>query len=390
MSLIASLDMGAEKIVMAMAERDGCDSCRLTGIKMIVSQGVKDGVIVDKARVKSYIQQLIGKLAEGKQIDTLNVGLSGGAIRVKEWKVSVPVQRKVVDAGDLNRAENRCVEQFGSKESDSEVIDVIPLMYSLDGGDSVANPVGMRGRNLEVYYKVYVSKSAYIGELEKMITDLGIGEVNFFPETRAYMEALDVYRSKTPFALLDMGAMHTKVLLFNNGMLKEETVLPLGAKTIDRDIMSVEAFKIDDIQKAKKLKHDYGDTLRSACKAEKIDLPEVKLRIDKRDLAKVIQCRMEELLEGAVYQLQQWQFTQPENKILLTGGGTRIKSAEILLGKLSAHVVERATVKGIRSANTEITESPTCLTALGLLLCEHEGQTEETSRLGGWFSNIFK
>lgn len=388
MSLIASLDIGSEKMVMAVAGVGEQGDCRLTGMKMIVSQGVKNGVITDKARVKSYIQYLLNELAKGKRIDTLKIALSGAALKVKEHKVSVAIQRKAVEKADLNRAEDRCVEQFTSK--DNEVIDVIPFMYSVDRGDYVTDPLGMRGRNVEVWYRVYVAMVSYIEELRAMFSDFGIDHIDFFPESRAYMEALDIYNTTKAFALVDIGAMSTKVLLFRNGMLKKECVLPLGAHSIDSDIMSVAAFKLEDIQKAKKLKHEQGEAVRSACKGEKIDLPEVKLRIDKRDLAKVIQCRMEELLEGVIYQLQQWRFNDSDDVILLTGGGTRLKNADMLLNKLSGHRIERARIKGIISANEDVMESPTCLTALGLLLCEHEETTEEKGSIGGWFSNIFK
>lgn len=388
MSFIASLDIGSEKMVMAVAEAGVSGSCRLVAIKMIVSQGVKNGVVVDKARVKSYIQYLINELAKGKRIDSLKVALSGEAVKVKDQKVNVPVQRKAVAMYDLNRAEDRCVEQFNSKEQ--EVVDLLPLVYAVDRGDFVTDPLGMQGRNLEAWYKAYVAERGYLDELREMFAGLGMEQVDFFPETRAYLEVLGERPDKKDAALIDMGAMSTKVVLFGNGMLKKECVLPLGAHTIDLDIMSVEALKMDDVQKAKKLKHEHGEAVRSAAKNEKVDLPEMKLRIDRRDLSKVIQCRLEELLEGAIFQLQQWHFNDPNRVIMLTGGGSRMKNIDVLLGKLSGHRVDRARVSGVVSGNEELLESPTCLTALGLLLCEHEETEEEKGHIGGWFSNIFK
>lgn len=386
MSLIASLDIGSEKMVMAVAEIDEQGDCRLAGVKMIVSQGVKNGIIIDKARVKSYIQYLINELAKGKRIDTLKIALSGAALKVKEQKVSVPVQRRTVEKSDINRAEDACVQQLNTK--DQEVVDLLPLTYAVDRGSYVTDPLGMKGRGLEAWFRVYIAETSYLEELRKLFSDFGIDNVDFFPESRAYLEALG--DSSQDFALVDMGAMSTKVVLFGNGMIKKECVLPLGTHTIDTDIMSVEAFKIEDVQKAKKLKHEQGEAVRSACKSEKIDLPEVKLRIDRRDLVKVIQCRLEELMEGVIFQLQQWHFNNPEKEILLTGGTARLKNVDMLLNKLSGHRIGKARVKGVISANDEIMESPTCLTALGLLLCEHEETDVEKGRIGGWFSNIFK
>lgn len=51
MGFVASLDMGSEKMVMALGEKFGRD-CRLVGIISVASQGVKRGKIVDKLRAK--------------------------------------------------------------------------------------------------------------------------------------------------------------------------------------------------------------------------------------------------------------------------------------------------------------------------------------------------
>ena len=58
MGFVASLDMGSEKMVMALGEKSGSD-CRLVGIISIASQGVKRGKIVDKLRAKACIQRLL-------------------------------------------------------------------------------------------------------------------------------------------------------------------------------------------------------------------------------------------------------------------------------------------------------------------------------------------
>lgn len=384
MGLTASLDIGSEKMVMALATEDD-GKCRLSGIKMIASQGMKNGVITDKSKVKSYIGYLLKELGKGKAIDAVNVALPGEALEVSEHKVNVPLQRKNVRESDVGRAEMKCAELVNGRGM--ELVDLIPVSYSVDKGNRVANPVGIAGRNLDVRYRVYMARGEYLDELRRIFSECGVEEVNFFPEVRAYMEALDVYESEKRFALVDMGASHTDVLLFENGMLVHEALLPLGSRTIDSDIMS--AFRMDDVQKAKKMKQEHGTAIRSACKNEKVDIPDAKKQVEKRDLAKVIQCRLEELLEGAVYQLQQWRFNEPANVIFLTGGGSRIKDTDALLEKLSGHKVARAKAKGIL-AGEDILEAPACLVALGLLLCEHAEPEEDKGGLGDWFKSIFK
>ena len=385
MGLIASLDIGSEKMVMAVASQEN-GNYHLAGIKMIALQGVTDGVITDKAKVKSYIKYLIQELAKDKAIDRLKMSLSGAALRVSEHKVNVLLQRKNVKEGDLARAENKCIEAAVSRED--ELVDILPVSYQIDRGMVVAHPVGVAGRSLDVHYRVYLADAAYLMEIRALLADCGIEDVEFFPPVRAYMEALDVCSTDKPFALIDMGARHTAVMLWGEGMLKQEVVLPLGTHAVDTDIMK--GFRIEGIQVAKQMKHQYGIALRSMCKTEKIAIPEVKKQIEKRDLAKVIQCRMEDLLEGAIFQLQQWRFNDAEKEILLTGGGSRVIGTDTLLAKLSGHKVRMAKVKGVISGNEEILSAPACLIVLGLLLCEHIELEEEKGGIGNWFSSIFK
>lgn len=386
MGLTASLDIGSEKMVMAVAGLDNRGDCRLTGIKMIALQGVVEGVITDKAKVKSYIQYLQKELVGDKQVDVFHMSLSGKAVRISEHKVSVSLQRKVVKEADLARAENKCIELVSAKGE--EVVDLIPIAYTVDRGEYTVDPVGKAGRTLEVRYRVYTSDFVYLKEVRQLLEECGIQSVEFFPVVRAYMEALDVYNSEQRFALIDLGAAHVGVMLFRKGTLEHEMLLPLGCNTIEKDIMS--AFRLDELQQAKKMKHTYGIAVKSACKSEKVQIPGANKQIEKRDLAKVIQCRLEELLEGALYQLQQWRFTEAEKEILLTGGGSRVLQTDILTAKLSGQKVAYAKAKRIQVAGEEILQAPACLAALGLLLCEHTEAEEEKGGLTGWLSGLFK
>ena len=160
MGLTASLDIGSEKMVMAVAGVDNRGDCRLTGMKMIALQGVKEGVITDKGKVKSYVLYLLKELVRDKRVDVLNMSLSGKAIRMAEQRVSISLQRKTVKESDLIRAENKCIELVNAKGE--EVVDVIPVAYTVDRGEYTANPVGKSGRTLEVRFRVYTSDPHYL------------------------------------------------------------------------------------------------------------------------------------------------------------------------------------------------------------------------------------
>lgn len=383
MGLTASLDMGSEKMVMALASEDN-NACRLIGIKIIASQGIERGIIKDKDKVRTCIRGLVSELVKDRQVEVMNVALPGGVIRISERRVTVPLQKRVVVPNDIVRAEQRCADAFeGGRD---ELIDVIPVAYAIDRGELIADPVGRPGRSLEVTYQVYVAEYDRLVELRRLFEGCGIGEVCFYPAVRAYSKALGVEKAETDFAVVDLGAREINVMLFRERMLEYEATLPLGMRTIDTDIMS--AYAVTASQ-ARKLKHEYGQALRSLCKNKKLQIPDTRLTLESRDLSTVVQSRAEELLEGVVFQLQTWGFDRLEDKIIMTGGGSRLLDIDMLLHRLSGHPVSRVVVKGIHTSREEVLKTPEYTVALGLLLCSQKEVHEQKGNLIGKLKGLF-
>lgn len=112
MGWTASLDMGSEKMVMALASGEG-SVCHLKGIKIMASQGIEHGVIKDKEKVRMCIRSLMSELMKDREIEVMNVALSGAVLRIVERRIVVPIQKKVVEQSDLFRAEQRCIDAYG-------------------------------------------------------------------------------------------------------------------------------------------------------------------------------------------------------------------------------------------------------------------------------------
>lgn len=379
MGLIASLDMGSEKMVMALATGDH-HSYRLTGIKFVASQGIERGVIADQTKVRACVRNLAQELVKERNVERLNIALPGNVLRMTERRVMVPLQRKVVERGDMERAEQKCSDGFSA--GSEELIDILPVAYSVDRGEAIANPLGRQGRNLEVIYQVYTADSNYLTGIRRMFDGCGFEEICFFPSVRAYSEAGDAGKAESDFAIVDLGAMSIKVALFREGLMEYEATLPMGVKAIDYDIMS--AFAINEIQ-ARKLKHEYGQALRSVCKNKKVIIPDTNLTAESRDLATVVQCRSEELLEGVVYLLQHWGFEDNSGEIWLTGGGSRLLDMDVLLHRMAGHPVSRARVKRVQTTKEEVLRTPEYFVALGLLMCDRQEPQEQSP---GWLSRI--
>ena len=85
MGWTASLDMGSEKMVMALASGEG-SVCHLKGIKIMASQGIEHGVIKDKEKVRMCIRSLMSDERPGNRGD--ECGLVGSCFADRRTKNS--------------------------------------------------------------------------------------------------------------------------------------------------------------------------------------------------------------------------------------------------------------------------------------------------------------
>lgn len=385
MGFVASLDMGSEKMVMALGETSGGE-CRLVGIESVASQGIHRGMVVDRLRVKSCVQRLLDKFKQEHEmhIDALNIALAGEWVQqVEEREVSKFSRVRRIEESDLLELEKKC---RGNVNLDmEEIVDVVPFGYWLDG-EAESEPIGCEARRLEIDFHVYVARKRMLEGLRQALNESGIEKINFYSAATAAQKALVVRGRKgaRDFALIDLGAESVKIHVFRDGMIAYDEVLPLGCNTVERDINT--AFSIESMASAKKLKHEYGMALQAECKSRKIMIPDTKYCIDLQDMVHVEQCRLEELLEGAIWQiLKSGYYKELEDGILLTGGGSRVQGIDTLLNRLSKHPISMASVVTVKSAKETPLKAPENLTVLGLLRCERK----ETKKRG-WFDSFFK
>ena len=390
MEYVASLDIGSETMVMAVGEKSD-SGCHVLGVECVSTEGIRRGRIIDRFQVKECIQHLLTafKRKHAMNIDSLKIAVPNSWLEQEEWKERVRFSSsKKITPDVLFDVEKKCRESMA--EMGKQWVDMLPLAYYVDQMDE-ENPLGICARKFEVNFRVYVARLEYLNELKQLLTTLGIQQVEFYAMAHAYAQALVSEKGgERIFGLIDLGASSTNVLLFQHGNVQLDIELPLGCRTIDSDLNI--AFSIRNMEKARQLKEEYGLALRVLCKKQEILIPDTKYCIKSQDLAYVVQCRLEELLEGALFQLRS-EDAQNEyltDEILLTGGGSRIPQIEVLLKKLSGQQVSIASAMALTAEKRSDLETPEFLVALGLLRCERKKQTKKESLLKKWMGEMFK
>lgn len=384
---VASLDIGSDKMVMALGKKSE-GYCRLVGVESIESAGVERGRIVDKAEVQARVRRLLEQFKEvhGFEIDSLNVSLPGNMLRREERRERFLYSRtQVIEGRDLNVLMKRCKDAAAKEKN--EIVEILPTWFKVE--DKICgNPVGMTAKRLEACYWVYGASLSSLEDVRAMLAGVGIQEVEFYTLAGVFQAAMkEKGVDSGNFAVLDLGADHVQVTVLANGLVAHDVELPLGCRTIDRDIDT--AFSIHDVKKARALKEEYGEALRAACRSRKVMIPDTKFSIECHDLSYVEQCRLEELLEGAIFQIQQsGYYEELDGGVFLTGGGSRTNGIDSLLRFLSGLQVRQGRVMNMHAQEASKLSDPTLTVALGLLMCGHpveEKQSKLKEVWGRWF-----
>jgi cell division protein FtsA len=215
-----------------------------------------------------------------------------------------------------------------------EIIDVIPQEYIIDGEKEIRQPVGMLGNKLEANFHIIIGQTTAAKNIYKCVKKAGLEVVDLILEPIASSVAvLSEEEKEAGVVLVDIGGGTTDIAIFQDGIIRHTAVIPLGGDVITEDVK--EGCTI--IRKhAEELKVKFGSALANENKDEEIvAIPGLRGRAPKeislKNLASIIQARMEEIIEHIYYEIKNSGY---EKKliagIVLTGGGALMKHASQL------------------------------------------------------------
>ncbi len=210
-----------------------------------------------------------------------------------------------------------------------EIIHVIPQDYIIDNEQVTRHPIGMAGICLEANFHVITGLVSAAKNIEKCATKAGLNICDMILEPLASAEAvLSQEEKEAGVVLVDIGGGTTDIAVFQDDIIRHIAVIPLGGNAITEDIK--EGCSIIKSQ-AEALKIGFGSALASENKDEEVvSIPGLKGRepkeISLRNLAHIIQARMEEIIEHVYYEIKTSGY---EKKLIagvvLTGGGSQMK-----------------------------------------------------------------
>ncbi len=331
--IIVGLDIGSTKIACIVGRKNEYGKVEILGLGRADSLGVNRGVVENIQHTVDSIRRAVEDASQssGVEIKVVNVGIAGQHIRSLQHRGNImrnSMEDEISDADTQSLEENMHKLALPPGE---EIIHVIPQEYIIDGQQGIRHPIGMAGSCLEANFHIITGKVAAAKNIEKCVNKAGLEISDMILEPLASAESvLSMEEKEAGVVLVDIGGGTTDLAIFQDDIIRHTAVIPLGGNVITEDIK--EGCSIIRTQ-AEALKKSFGSALASENKDEEIvSIPGLKGRdpkeISLRNLAHIIQARMEEIVEHVYYEIKTSGF---EKKliagIVLTGGGSQLKHA---------------------------------------------------------------
>jgi cell division protein FtsA len=376
--IAVGLDIGTTKVcaIVASPDENHPGKLKILGIGKSPSEGLTRGVVTNIEKTVRSIQSAVqdAEQQSGIKITTVTVGIAGDHIQSFQSRGVISISRpeNEITQDDVDRL----IEDTKrvALPLDRKIIHVIPQQFIVDGQDGIYDPVGMSGVRMEAVVHIITGLVTAAQNIYKCIQRAGLHVNDMVLEPLASSYAvLDDEEKEVGIALLDIGGGTTDLAVFEERTIRHTAVIGIAGKKVTDDIRK--GFGVLTEQ-AEKIKIDYGFTFESAIvDNQSILLPGIggrpPLEINKQLLCKVIQPRMEEILEFAAMEIKRSGYSKHLSAgVVLTGGGSLIKgTAELAKEVLGMHV-KIGIPGGFSSGLIREIENPIYATGVGLVMHE--------------------
>jgi len=329
--IVVGLDIGTTKIAAIVGRVNELGKIEILGHGKTESIGVKRGVVSNIENTVNSIRIVIEEASQksGVNIRYVNVGIAGQHIKSLQHRGGI-IRENYEDEISNSDVETLHNNMYNLNMSPGEeIIDVIPQEYVIDNEQGIKEPVGMLGNSLEANFHIIIGQTTAAKDIYKCVTKTGLEVVDLILEPIASAQAvLSEEEKEAGVVLVDIGGGTTDIAIFQEGIIRHTAVIPFGGDVITEDVK--EGCTI--IRKhAEELKVKFGSSLASENRDDEIvAIPGLRGRppkeISLKNLANIIQARMEEIIEHVHYEIKNSGY---EKKliagIVLTGGGALLK-----------------------------------------------------------------
>ncbi len=331
--IIVGLDIGTTKIAVIAGRKNEFGKLEILGFGRSDSSGVQHGQVLNIDFAMKAIHQALKNCVTSNpelEINEVYVGIAGHHIK------------SIQTRGDLVRQDSEIeiqlseIEQLINNQKKSfippgdEIIEVIPQDYQIDNFKNIKDPIGYNGVKVGANFHIITGDRNAIKNIKRAIdrSSLITKDLVLQPLASASAVMSDVDMD-AGVVILDIGGGTSDLAIFHEGILRHTAVIPFGGENITNDIrMGLGVLK----GQAEALKVQFGSALANEANANAfITIPGLRgmpaKQISMKNLAEIIQARMEEILDLVCIELRKVGLDARSlyGGLIITGGGSQLK-----------------------------------------------------------------
>jgi cell division protein FtsA len=365
---IAGIDLGSSNIVGLLGRKNEHGVVSILASESIPSDScINHGVIYNIDEAAGKVKQLINKLENriGKKIGKTYVSLSGMSLKSVEDR-EAPKEKFKSEMPITESLLKQLQQQANDKRlSDLTIYSIQPCGVYLDGklAGEEKDAQEKTATSIESHFQLIAGRPAIRNSLQKCIADRNKIEIAGYIVGAVASAAGLLAREEqnAGCALVDFGGGTTTVSIYKNGFLRYLATIPIGGKTITKD---VQAFLNFDENDAEKYKTAYGRVgKKTGAEPQAADSPIKNMR----EFNRVIQLRQEEIILNVIRRIEDSGYgDQLDAGIFITGGASKLSGLPEFLEEKAKMKVQPATVKRIYTNNANL-QNPIYSQCAGLL-----------------------
>lgn len=319
--IITSIDFGSKKLSVAIAKGKK-EEIEILAVKSCKSIGIEKGLVTDVEKCKAVIISLLKELEEKAKEDVRNIsiGISSNKVRITEVTTSIDLVEERVTGKDISKAlEN--VKKNINISSEECIIDKLINFYILDGKVLHKDILNWKGRKLELNLTLVIAQTTEIQKYYELFKgtkyNIDFIKLNILTGRQIFLNEKNLIGN---VVLVDIGAGTTDIALFNNGIPKSISYIPLGGNNITNDLAICGQLSFLEADNMKKIySSNYKALYNDASVPDEIEVGTVK--VSKKLFWEVVNARIEEILSYVNIKLKNTGHYDRIYSIILYGDG---------------------------------------------------------------------
>ena len=372
---IASIDIGTDKIVVLVAERED-DRLRIIGQGMCPSAGVKKGSVEAIEPLSRAISKAVQQAHKSSAVDlaTVRVNLSDSHLSCFEGYGKVPIA-DIVSSIDVNKVLDSA--QAYTMPTNKEKLHVFKKKFTINGSVKVDNPVEMDADVLESNVHIVTVSSSSMRNIEYALKQCDLNVELLVLDSMASSEAILTQEEKdNGVCLIDIGAGMTNFSVFHHGGVIHSGIVAIAGNHVTEEI----AFAFGtSFNEAQRLKEVYGCARTSLISNDDfVEFTQTSNRdphqLSSHTLAEVIEEAYLDIFSLLKNNLQHEGIDKNlKSGIVLCGGGSRIYGCEEFVRRFMSKRVKLSSIKRHNfTAPESIFDDYRYASAIGLLMYKED------------------